>query len=244
MPLRDHFRPPLSTTRGWDEIHGGWPMVIVQHLARILPPGFTAEPTVHLGRGYEVDVGTHDHRGPAGTNGASHHPPAGGGVATAVRTRPTLAAEVDLAVPDEYQVRVHDDRTFRRLVAVIELVSPSNKHGPGERAAFTNKCAALLQAGVCVCVVDVVTTMASNLYAELLAANRVADPMLGDPPSPTYTVTLRRVPAVRTRLETWYAPLAVGGPLPPLLIWLDHDLTLDLDLEATYADTLQSLRIG
>lgn len=31
MPLRDHFRPPLSEVSSWEEVHGGWPMVIVQH---------------------------------------------------------------------------------------------------------------------------------------------------------------------------------------------------------------------
>jgi hypothetical protein len=28
MPLRDHFRPPLSDRRSWEELHGGWPMMI------------------------------------------------------------------------------------------------------------------------------------------------------------------------------------------------------------------------
>ena len=30
MPLRDHFRPPLSDQRSWEGLHGGWPMMIVQ----------------------------------------------------------------------------------------------------------------------------------------------------------------------------------------------------------------------
>jgi hypothetical protein len=32
MPLRDHFRPPLDDVHSWDELHGGWPMMIVQKL--------------------------------------------------------------------------------------------------------------------------------------------------------------------------------------------------------------------
>ena len=32
MPLRDHFRSPVNDRHSWDELHGGWPMVIVQHL--------------------------------------------------------------------------------------------------------------------------------------------------------------------------------------------------------------------
>ncbi|MBW3543052.1 MAG: hypothetical protein KY476_22565 [Planctomycetes bacterium] len=28
MPLRDHFRSPLDDVHSWDELHGGWPMMI------------------------------------------------------------------------------------------------------------------------------------------------------------------------------------------------------------------------
>jgi len=34
MPLRDHFRPPLSNERSWDELNGGWPMTIATALNR------------------------------------------------------------------------------------------------------------------------------------------------------------------------------------------------------------------
>jgi hypothetical protein len=59
MPLRDHFRPPLSDTSSWEELHGGWPMVIVQQLRKLLPPGYVAGPKVHCGSDddeYEVRV--------------------------------------------------------------------------------------------------------------------------------------------------------------------------------------------
>jgi hypothetical protein len=59
MPLRDHFRSPLDDLRSWDELHGGWPMVMVQHLSRILPEPYFAGPGVYLGR-YEVDIGAFD----------------------------------------------------------------------------------------------------------------------------------------------------------------------------------------
>ncbi len=49
MPLRDHFRPPLTTIASWEELHGGWPMVIVQQLRKILPPGYVSGPRVHAG---------------------------------------------------------------------------------------------------------------------------------------------------------------------------------------------------
>jgi hypothetical protein len=58
MPLRDHFRPPVSKQSLWEGFHGGWPCMIVQQLAPGLPDSFVAEPRVHLGSYYEIYVCT------------------------------------------------------------------------------------------------------------------------------------------------------------------------------------------
>jgi hypothetical protein len=47
MPLRDHFRPPLDDVKSWEELHGGWPMMLVAALSSKLPPGSVAGPRVH-----------------------------------------------------------------------------------------------------------------------------------------------------------------------------------------------------
>lgn len=49
LPLRDHFRPPVSLTASREGFHGGWPMVIVQPLRQRLPPGYVAEPRERSG---------------------------------------------------------------------------------------------------------------------------------------------------------------------------------------------------
>jgi Protein of unknown function (DUF4058) len=49
MPLRDYFRPPVSKKSSWEGFHAMWPTCIVQDLRKQLPPGFVAEPRVHLG---------------------------------------------------------------------------------------------------------------------------------------------------------------------------------------------------
>ena len=56
MPLRDHFRPPVWTKASWEGFHGGWPMTMVQELAKVLPDNYTSEPRVHLGTHFEIDV--------------------------------------------------------------------------------------------------------------------------------------------------------------------------------------------
>jgi hypothetical protein len=57
MPLRDHFRPPVSKQSSWEGFHAMWPASIVRHLRQLLPPGCVAEPRVHLGTLMEIDVG-------------------------------------------------------------------------------------------------------------------------------------------------------------------------------------------
>jgi hypothetical protein len=245
MPLRDHFRPPVESKHSWDELHGMWPAVIVQHLFPLLPDGYVAAPGVHLGAAFEIDVSTYeqDEAGPADKATAGT-----GGVAVApwAPPGPTLTLETELPDQDEYEVRVYDARHGRRLVAAIELVSPGNKDRPESRRAFVAKVAALLQHDVCVSLVDVVTVRQFNLYADLLAL--VGRPDLAASAADTflYAVTLRGRKRLRGRplLDTWFYPMAVGQPLPPLPLWLDIDLGVFLDLEKSYEDTCHVLHIA
>jgi hypothetical protein len=244
MPLRDHFRPPLDNRHSWDELHGQWPAMIVQRLFAILPAGYAAAPGVHLGNMYEIDVSTYeqDDRPPDAytTNGE-------GGVATCAPPTPTLALETELPDPDEYEVRVYDTRRGRRLVAAIEIVSPSNKDRPDTRRIFVAKVAALLQQDVCVSIVDVVTVRQFNLYADLLELIGQSDPKLGAEPPHLYAATVRARKRSRQQpplLEAWFYPLALGQPLPQLPIWLAPKLGVTLDLEASYEDTCRVLRIA
>jgi hypothetical protein len=56
MPLRDHFRPPIWNHSSWEGFHGMWPATMVVELSKVLPDEFTAEPRVHLGTYFEIDV--------------------------------------------------------------------------------------------------------------------------------------------------------------------------------------------
>src|SRR5438552_12399873 len=97
MPLRDHFRPPVENKHSWDELHGGWPMMIVRQLFPILPDGYVARPGVHLGTTFEIDLSVYDQ-----DESEEHREKAGGGnggIATLAPLSPTLTLETDL--PDQ-----------------------------------------------------------------------------------------------------------------------------------------------
>lgn len=240
MPLRDHFRPPVSKSASWEGFHGQWPAMIVQRLNPVLPAGYTAEPRVHLGPYFEIDVTAFEHAQPQAAAIEE-----GGGVATAAwrATDPVLDVEADWPDQYEYEVLIFDRERDRRLVAAVELVSPANKDRPESRRALVTQCAALLRQGVGIALVDLVTTRRFNLYAELLDWIGQHD-SLGEEFSPTYAASLRfQKPAQRTRLQTWPYPLVVGQPLPTLPLWLAADLSVPLDLEASYEETCRQLRI-
>lgn len=245
MPIRDHFHPPLKNASSWEGFHGGWPMVIVQRLGRLLPEQFVAEPRVHLGSQAEIDIATFDtDEFGIGSFGDSRDD--SGGVATAVwaPAEPSLAIETELPDCDEYAVRIYDMDRARRLVAAIEIVSPANKDRPEHRRMFVGKCAAMLQQGVSVVIVDIVTNRDFNLYAELLEFLDQRDPALGSEPPSLYAVACRWRESRRKHiLEAWNHSLELGQSLPQLPLWLSEDLVVPLDLEESYEQTCRDLRL-
>jgi len=217
-------------------------MVIVQKLIEVLPEPYFAAPGVHLGTLYEVDIGTYHEPAPESNGGDAGE--GGVGVATYAPPKPTLTLEPQLPNQDVYEVRIYDSRRNRRLVAAIEIVSPSNKDRPETRGTFVSKVAALLKHDICVSIVDVVTTSDFNLYAELMNFLDSADPALGEEPPPIYAVTVRmRYDGRRRLMDNWYHPLAIGQALPTLPIWLKETWAISLNLEATYDETCRALRI-
>lgn len=242
MPLRDHFRSPLDDVHSWDELHGMWPATIVRALVEILPEPYFAAPGVHLGTLYEIDVGTYGDAAPPPQNPNGGHGAAA--LAAYAPPKPTLTVEPRLPKQDVYEVRIYDSRRKRRLVAAIEIVSPSNKDRLERRGAFLSKVAALLDYGICVSMVDVVSTSGFNLYAELLNFLESGEPSLDEPPSPMYAATARMRHEDRRRLvDNRYHPLAIGQALPTLPIWLEETWAISLNLESTYEEACRTLRI-
>lgn len=151
MPLRDHFRPPYSKLSSWEGFHGVWPAMMVQQLNDALPASFVAEPRVHLGTNFEIDVKESELDSPRSSPAIPAHTDGGVSTATYAPPKPTLTIEAELGPEYEYAVEVYDLDRGRHLVAAVEIVSPGNKDRPENRRAFVAKCEALLRRNVCVC---------------------------------------------------------------------------------------------
>ena len=242
MPLRDHFHPPIAKRSKWESLHGQWPAMIVIDLNKRLPSRYVSSPRLYLGNAFEIDIAASEYFEPPQFRMRGDDD---GGVATAVWAppQPTLTVATDLPEQDEYEVRIFDTEEDR-LVAAIEIVSPANKDRPEHRRAFAAKCVSLLQQGVSVSIVDLVTIRRANLYGDLLDLLGQTDPLLLPEAPPLYAVACRaREQGKSWRLETWANALEIGQSLPTLPLWLAHDLAVPLNLESTYEETCRVLRI-
>ena len=215
-----------------------WPSTILLELNRHLPDRYVAEPRVHLGNQFEIDVSTFDEQpfAPAA--------PAADAVATFACPSPTLSAEAEPSEEYVYEVLVFDRGRDRRLVAAVKLIGPGNQDRPASRRTFVDKCRRLLQSGVCVATVDLVTTMSFNLYGELCQIEGHPQPGFDEHHPSTFASSSRMIPrAERMRFESWVYPLSVGAPLPTLPLWITPETAIRLELEPGYEAACEALRI-
>jgi hypothetical protein len=216
--------------------------MIVHQLRKRLPAVYSAEPRVRLGSTVEIDIGAREEQTPAV---ATNIVPGNGGAAVAVAP-PLPSTLVESTLPDqyEYEVRIFDDERESILVAAIEFVSPANKDRPTARNAFIAKCAMLLESGVAVTIIDLVTNRHFNLYADLLQFIGQCDPRLSADPPNIYAASCRwTIQDAKTYFETSSQGLVIGEPLPTLPLWLSPAITVSLELEPNYEQTCHDVWI-
>jgi Protein of unknown function (DUF4058) len=215
MPLLDHFHPPFQGRRHWEGFLGSWAAAIADRLnENLLPPEYFAEFQVKVGTRIEVDVATFGDN--VGLD-APHPNGAGTAVQTQVWAPPKPVVVMPALFPDDFEVQVFSSVAGPTLVAAIELVSPGNKDRHETRQAFAAKCAAYLQQGMGLMVVDIVTSRHANLHDDLMALLGHTEGFTFPTPTPLYATAYR--PAhreERKEIDLWREPLALGQLLPTL----------------------------
>jgi hypothetical protein len=162
----------------------------------------------------------------------------------ALRTHLGASFNVGSPAQDIVEVCFHDGEGGPCLVAVVELVSPGNKDRLENRRAFAVKCAAYLQQSVSVIVVDIVTERHDNLHVQLMDLLERTGAAPWPAEQSLYAVAYRTTKENDAwRMDLWTEPLTVARPLPTLPLWLASNLAIPLDLEASYEETCQVLRI-
>jgi hypothetical protein len=239
MPLLDHFHPPLHGPRRWEGFHHAWATSIAHQLNQdVLPPDYYAEPEISIGPEMEIDVAT--------LTGLSREREASVLTKTWRPAKPKITADVEFTRLDSYEVRVYQDLGGAELRGAIELVSPANKDRDGSRRTFAAKCAGLIQHGLGLMMVDVVTARSANLHEELFDTLEVRGARTPwKSPTGLYAVAYRPVTVrKKPRVEVWPEALALGKPLPVLPLWLSLDLCVPVRLEESYLAACRSLRIS
>ncbi|QEL15420.1 DUF4058 domain-containing protein [Limnoglobus roseus] len=223
MSLLDHFRPPLSERRHWHAFHNSWATYLSSQLNARLPEGYFAEANVQFG--IEIDVAAFADGPPVGPGWV---PPA-----------PRESVPVTMGGP-VVEIGIFSRSGGPTLAGAVELVSPANKDRPASREAFVSKCAAYLQAGIGLVIVDVVTERTADLHGELMARLGTTPP----PGASLYATAYRPVDRDgAATLDVWHEALTVGRPMPTLPLWLRGGLCLPVELQATYDRTCSEQRL-
>lgn len=236
MPLLDHFHEPFFSEYPWESFHSAWAGDIMGWLNRTLPRRYLAFVQTHLGRQVEADISEYE-RPDAPAEEQVNGP---GNVAVQTYAPPIVALTIPTVYPDDLEVQIVDRRGSRRLVAVVELVSPGNKDRPEARRAFATKCAAYLQRGIGLVAIDTVTTEHFHLHNDLMDVLRLAAPFTL--PEEQFLSAVSYHPArreERNELDVWPFPLTVGGALPVVPLALKGTRAVPLDLETTYREARQ-----
>jgi hypothetical protein len=241
MPLLDHFRQPVGRRLPWRTLHAAWLSELAARLNAILPPGYLALESVQVGGRFELDVGAYEEDdSPPSPNG-----PAGGlAVAPAVWTPPAAAGSFQAVFPDAFELRVYDSDVAGTLVGAVELASPGNKDRPSERRAFAAKCAAYLQAGASVVLLDAVTTRQANLHNEIVQLMEAPAELGFSADVQQYAAAYRPVRRDEKQLiDVWATAFRVNDRIPTLPLRLTGDSFVPVEFEVTYTEACRRHRL-
>ncbi len=222
MPIHDWSR--VRSNR-FHDFHQNWTIAIRNALnAGLLPTGYFAMVEQKAG-GPEPNVVTLElppsaERGPGGV---------------AVDLQPPKARFV-ARTETEGSARKANRITVRHsegdVVAVLEIVSPGNKDSRHAVRAFARKAVELLQAGVHLLIVDLFPPSRPDPQgAHKVIWDRLRDEPFALPPDKPLTVAA--YPA-STETVAYVEPVAVGGALPDMPVYLTADCYVPCPLEATY----------
>ncbi len=216
MPLHD-----WNDEGWWENFHGCWLFRIAESLRPILPAG------------YRVYTGSFARAGMVGPTepdvAVTRTPPTQPSPAVGVAAEP----DEELAVATIEPERMLSIQRGNVVVAVVEVVSPANKHGDSRREDTIQRYSSYLRGGIHLMLLDALPRPFGYSLADGIAA---ALELPNQPPVPPPAATVYRVTRASDgcRVAVWRRPLVVGQPLPTLPLPLTLTLQVPVDLETTY----------
>jgi len=237
MPLRDHFRPPVSSRVSWEEIHAMWPARIVLQLRSLLPKGYVAGPKIQAVSQVEIDVAAFEQdaapRLQNSDEGASR-PRRGHRRSRPSPSRPRFP--IMTSTRSAFTTRNVGGNSWPRSSWSVPATK-TDRRSATPSSASAPRCSKRA------------SPFASSMWSR--PGNSTSTPSccsswgratLGEPFPHLYAVSCRwRPQGKRMLLQTWSHPLTTGQPLPTLPLWLTGTLAVPLDLEPSYEQACNDL---
>jgi hypothetical protein len=228
MPIHDWTRVDAGV---FHDFHLSWIAEIKRSLnGGLLPSGYYALAEQVTGD-FGPDVLTLQ-RPVYGSLSAESEPSGGIALADAPpKVRFHAQAEIDVYAAKAKTVVIRH-RSRHQIIAMIEIVSPGNKHGQTEFAAFVHKADQALLAGIHLLIVDLFPPTPRDpdgIHRAIWGREGDGDFALPDE-KPLTCVSYVGYPGVEVYLE----PVAVGDTLTDMPLFLTRRVYVPVPLEATY----------
>ncbi|QDV35100.1 DUF4058 family protein [Tautonia plasticadhaerens] len=228
MPVHDWTRVGAGTFHAF---HTAWIGRLMEALNGILPAGYYAMAEQHAGAMIADILTLHE------PGERPDEMPDRGPVAVAVappRIRHRLLPSPMATYRQQRKTVAVRHASGHRLVALIEIASPSNKDRPKSVEEFAGKVVSALEAGIHVLLVDLLPPGPhdpNGLHGAIWSD-------FGDeqPIEPGLPLTLASYvsPGPGRLPEAYVEPIGVGSPMPEMPLFLDPDSYINTPLEPTY----------
>lgn len=235
MPIHDWTRVMAGV---FHDFHSSWITEIKKTLNTGLLPGEYYAMAEQITGSFGPDVLTLQE--PVHGSLAPVKMPSGG---IAVADRPPRVefharAQIDLYAAKAKSVVIRH-LSGHKVVAIIEIVSPGNKNGQTEFAAFVQKADQTLLAGIHLLIVDLFPPTKRDPQGLHRAIwGREGDGDFALPEDKRLTcVSYVGYPGI----EVFLQPVSVGVPLPDMPLFLTPEIYVPVPLEATYREAWQTV---
>jgi len=226
MPIHDWTRVESGT---FHDFHQGWTIELRNTLnAGLLPDGYFAMADQRV-NGPEPDVVALETRAPA------NQPPTRNGGTVVAEAPPRLrqSGSIDASAYARKANRIVVRHRHGRVVAVIEIVSPGNKHSAHALRSFVAKAVEFLTNGIRLLIVDLFPPTPRDPAGihQAIWSQLTDKPFEARPADKLLTVAAYDI---GDELTAYVEPLAVGDALPDAPLFLEAGLHVNTPLEATY----------
>lgn len=236
MPIHDWTRVSAGT---FHDFHVGWIAHIKEHLNQgQLPEGYYAQAEQHERRGLGIvgDVLTLSRE-------EQSTPPRDSGVATLDRPRVSRTAQT---MESSTYRRMRRTLTVRhqsghKIVALIEIISRSNKDRRTSVADFINKVRGALDQGIHVLFVDLFPPGSADPQGMHLEIWDAYDALRENEPLPLDKPLIAAAYEAKNDPEAYFEPLAVGDPMPTMPLFLDVGYHAKIPLATSYDEAYRGV---